>query len=55
MDGGDGESDEEDPRHLNIEETEGEREVQGPDLQILDVEKPLKIKKVNIGTKAKFS
>jgi len=30
MDGGDGEDDDEDPRHLNIEETEGEREVQGP-------------------------
>jgi len=30
MDGGDGESDEEDLRHLDIEETKGEREAQGP-------------------------
>jgi len=49
-DGGDDESDEEDLRHLDIAETEGEREVQGPDLKIPDVTKPLKIKKVNIGS-----
>lgn len=30
FDGGDPESEEEDPRHLNIEEIEGPREVQGP-------------------------
>lgn len=29
MDGGDDESDEEDPRHLNIEETEGEHDQEG--------------------------
>lgn len=50
VDGGDLESEEEDPRHLEIEETKGEHEVQGPELQIPDVTKPLKIKKVNIGT-----
>jgi len=50
MDGGDGKSDEEDPRHLYIEETEGEHNVQGPELQIPYVAKPLKINKVNIGT-----
>ena len=32
LDGGDGESDEEYPRHLEIEETKGEHEVQGLDL-----------------------
>jgi len=31
-DGGDPENKEEDPRHLDIIETEGEREVQGPEL-----------------------
>ena len=30
VDGGDPESEEEDPRHLDIEETEGEQEVKGP-------------------------
>jgi len=56
-DGGNGESDEEDPRHLDIVETEGEREVQGLELQIPDVEKPLKTKKINIGSEEspKFS
>lgn len=51
FDGGDGESDEEYLRHLNIAETEGEHEIQGPELQIPDVAKPLKVKKVNIGSK----
>ena len=49
--GGDGESDEEDPRHININETEGERAVQGPPLQVPDVAQPLKTKRVNIGSK----
>ena len=37
LEGGDGESDDEDPRHLKIVETQGERAVQGPELQIPDV------------------
>jgi len=32
MDGGDGEDDEDDPRDLEISETKGEHEVQGPKL-----------------------
>ena len=56
-DGGDGESDEEYLRHLEIKETEGDCEIHGPELQIPDAAKPLKIKKVNIGSKEhpKFS
>lgn len=42
IDGGDGKSDEEDPTHINNEETKGEREVQGPKFQILGVAQPLK-------------
>jgi len=57
VEGGDGESDDEELRHLEIEETKGEREVQGPELLIPDVTQPLQIKKVNIGTtkQPKFS
>jgi len=50
LEGGDGESDDENPRHLDIAETEGEHEVQSPKLQIPDVAKPLKIKIVNTGS-----
>lgn len=49
MDGVDGESDEEDSRHIDIEETKKEREVQVQDLHIPYVAKPLKLKKVKIG------
>jgi len=38
-------------RHVNIEETEGERGVQGSGLYIPDEAQPLKTKKLNIGTK----
>jgi len=50
LEGDDDESDDEDPRYLDIAETEGEHAIQGPELQIPDVVKPLKIKKVNIGS-----
>ena len=40
----------EDPRSINIAESEGAREVEGPKLEIPAVTEPLKIKKINIGT-----
>ena len=43
-----GEEDE-NPRNINIPESEGTFDVQGPELKI--PAKPIKIKKVNIGTK----
>lgn len=43
---------EEDPRNVNIPESEGSHDVQGPTLEIPTIKKKVKIKKVNIGTKA---
>jgi len=51
IEGGDDENDDEELRHLDIIETKGEQGVQGPKLLIPDVTQPLKIKKVNIGSK----
>ena len=45
-----GEEDE-DPHNINILESEGTHDVQGLELKVPDVAKPVKIKKVNIGTK----
>ena len=42
----------EDPRNVNIPELEVSREVQGPMLEIPEITKKVKIKKVNIGTEA---
>jgi hypothetical protein len=39
-----------DPRKLNITETEGQRDIEGPGIELLFIGKPIKIKKVNIGT-----
>ena len=50
LEGGDAESDDEELRNLEITETEGERGVQGPKFLSLDIKKPVKIMKVNIGT-----
>jgi len=50
IEGGDEESYDEELRHLDIRETKGEREVQGPELLIPDVTQPVQINKVNIGT-----
>ena len=36
--------------HINIPESEGTHNVQGLELKVSDVAKPVKIKKVNIGT-----
>jgi hypothetical protein len=41
----------EDPRNLQIPETEGERAVEGPKLESVVYAKPLRMCKVNIGTK----
>ena len=41
---------EEDPRNIDIIESKGYREVTGPELEIPDIMKPLKTKKVNIGS-----
>ena len=40
----------EDPRNTNIPESEGTRDVEGPQLEIPAITEPVKIKKVNIGT-----
>jgi hypothetical protein len=39
-----------DPRNVNISEAEGQREIEGLGIELLFVGKPIKIKKVNIGT-----
>ena len=40
----------EDPRNTNILESEGTRDVEGPQLEIPVITEPIKIKKMNIGT-----
>jgi len=44
------EEEEDDPRKINIPETEGEREVEGPQTQNPDVIDLLKTRQVNIGS-----
>ena len=39
-----------DPRKVNIVETEGQREVEGPGVEKPFIQQPIKIKKDNIGT-----
>jgi hypothetical protein len=39
-----------DPRNVNISETKGQRDIKGPEIELPFVGKPIKIKKVNIGT-----
>ena len=43
---------EEDPCNVNIPESEGSHDVQGPMLEIPEITEKVKIKKVNIGTEA---
>jgi len=45
------EDDEDDPRNINILETEGSCEVHGPMIKDPDITAPLKTKQVNIGKK----
>ena len=47
----------EDPWNINIPESEGTRDVDGPNLQTPEITEPLKIKKINIGidTEPKFA
>jgi hypothetical protein len=42
--------DEDDPRDIQITENEGEREMEGPSLELEVFFAPIKVKKVNIGT-----
>ena len=42
----------EDPRNTNIPESEGTRNVGGPQLDIPAITEPIKIKNINIGTDA---
>jgi hypothetical protein len=42
--------DEDDLRNIQIEEVEGERDLEGPPLESEVISAPIKIKKVNIGT-----
>jgi hypothetical protein len=39
------------PRKVNITEIEGQRDVEGPRVELPFIGHPIKIKKVNIGTK----
>jgi hypothetical protein len=39
-----------DPRNVNIAETEGQRDIEGPGIELPFIGKPIKINKVNIGT-----
>jgi hypothetical protein len=43
------EQDDEDPRNIQVLETEGERVVEGPELESFLYAQPLKTEKVNIG------
>jgi hypothetical protein len=43
-------SDEDDPRNIQIEEVEGQREVEGPPLESELIVASIKVNKVNIGT-----
>jgi hypothetical protein len=38
-----------DPRNVNIVETEGQRDIEGPGVELPFIGQPIKIKKVNIG------
>jgi hypothetical protein len=38
-----------DPRNVNIVENEGQRDIEGPGIELPFIGKPIKIKKVNIG------
>jgi hypothetical protein len=42
--------DDDDPRDVNIAETEGQRDIEGPGIELPFIGQPIKIKKVNIGT-----
>ena len=44
------EEEDEDPRNINIPESEGTCDVDGPKLQIPAITEPIKIKQINIGT-----
>ena len=46
------EDEDEDPHSTNIPESEGTRDVGGPQLEIPAITEPIKIKKINIGTDA---
>ena len=46
------EGDDEDPRNINILETKGHCEVEGPQIENPDITTPLKTRQVNISTKA---
>jgi hypothetical protein len=44
------EPDEDDPRDIQIEEVECERELEGPPVKLEVISVPIKVKKLNIGT-----
>ena len=46
------EEEDEDPRKINIPETEGHHKVKVPQIENLDITTPLKTKQVNIGMEA---
>jgi hypothetical protein len=44
-------NEDDDPRNVNIAKTEGQRDIEGPRVKLNFIGKPIKINKVNIGTK----
>jgi len=48
------EEEDEDPRKINIPEAEGHHEVEGPQIDNLDITMALKTRQVNIGTKVEW-
>jgi hypothetical protein len=43
-------NEDDEPRNVNISETEGKRDIEGPGIELPFVGQPIKIEKVNIGT-----
>jgi hypothetical protein len=39
-----------DPRNVNIAEMKGQRDIEGPGVELPFIRQPIKLKKVNIGT-----
>jgi len=49
------EGEDEDPKNINIPEAEGDRKVEGLQIENLDITMSLKTRQVNIGTKAELN
>ena len=45
-------NEDDEPHHISIPESEGTREIYGPELEIPEITKKVRTKKINIGTEA---